>query len=226
MPRTNLQAKMLRILFRNKVLFSGYLLFLTFSSIPLLVLGKKETHLLFSGLHTPFLDVLMKLSTWLGDGLFMVLAGIALLFVRMRYGFIVLSSFLASSLIVQLLKRLVFPGFKRPVAWFQEIGIELYRIGGVEYHSYFSFPSGHSATAFALFFGLAFMVKTEASKILFLFLAILTGFSRVYLSQHFLGDVLAGSMLGILIALLAHALFVSCKREWMDKGAINLLSKK
>ena len=217
---------MLRILSRNKVLFSGYLLFLLCFSIPLIIFGKKDTHLLFSGIHTAFLDVLMKLTTWLGDGLFMVLVGVALLFVKLRYGFIILSSFLATSLAVQLLKRLVFPDFKRPVAWFQEMGIDLYRIGGVEYHSYFSFPSGHLATAFALFFGLAFFVKTGASKIMFLLLAILTGFSRVYLSQHFMGDVLAGSMLGMLIALSAHALFETFKPYWMDKGVIKLISKK
>jgi membrane-associated phospholipid phosphatase len=168
----------------------------------------------------------MNFFTLFGDGLFMVIVGLLLFFKRIRYGMIIVSSFIASSLLVQILKRFAFPDYKRPVAWFHDLGIEIYRIGGVDYHSAFSFPSGHTTTAFALFFGLAFFVKNTGLKILFLIMAIITGFSRIYLSQHFLGDVLAGSVLGIVSALVMETLFEKCKSEWMDENIITLIRKK
>jgi membrane-associated phospholipid phosphatase len=168
----------------------------------------------------------MVLLTWFGDGLFMVLIGMFLLFIKLRYGLIILSSFLASSLFVQLLKRLVFPEFKRPVAWFQDLGIEIYRVVGIEYHSAFSFPSGHTTTAFALFFGLAFFIKNFWLKIVFLLLAVITGYSRIYLSQHFLGDALAGSILGVSIAIIMQSVFNRIETEWMDKNVVSLIRKK
>lgn len=217
---------MLRILSKNRILFAGYLLIFTFSLLFLACLGKKESHLLLTAFHPVSLGILMKLFTIFGDGLFMVIVGVLLLFRRFRYGLTILCSFLASSLLVQLLKRFAFPEYKRPVAWFHDLGIEIYRIGGVEYHSAFSFPSGHTTTAFAMFFGLAFLAKNTTLKILFLFLATITGFSRIFLSQHFLGDALAGSVIGIFTALVMQTLFEKNRSEWMDKNITSLTRKK
>jgi membrane-associated phospholipid phosphatase len=217
---------MLRILSKNRILFAAYLL-ISFSSFFFLIhFGKKETHLLLTSYHSAFQDHLMQFFTLFGDGLFMVILGLLLFFRKIKYGFIIVSSFLASSIFVQLLKRFVFEDCKRPAAWFHELGIEIYRIGGVEYHSAFSFPSGHTTTAFALFFGLAFFVKNTGIKILFLLMAIITGFSRIYLSQHFLGDVLAGSVLGIFSALAMEAMFEKSKALWMEESIITIIRKK
>lgn len=213
------------LLTKNKLLFFGYLLILILAISVFAGFGKKESHLLISGFHKPFLDYLFKILTWMGDGGFMAFTGIFLLFKRIRYGLTVLCSFLASSLVVQLLKRIVFQDFKRPVAWFHDIGIELHRISGIEYHSAFSFPSGHATTAFALFFGLSFIVKSNVLKLLFLCLAVITAFSRVYLSQHFLGDVIAGSIIGVLIAVIMQLWLESFIQPWMDKSLPGIIRK-
>ncbi len=217
---------MLQIFSKNRILFAGYFLILIFCILLLLFMGKKDTHLFLTGIHSVFFDGFMKLLTWLGDGIFMIITGVMLLFKRIRYGLIILCSYLASGLLVQLLKRLVFPGYKRPVAWFHDMGIEIYRIGGVEYYSAFSFPSGHTTTAFTLFFLLAFFVKSNLLKALFLLMAVITGFSRIYLSQHFLGDTVAGSVLGIFIAVMVYSLFQNCKTVWLDNNIISLIWKK
>ena len=61
-----------------------------------------------------------------------------------------------------------------------------------------SFPSGHSATSFAC----ATMLAAAAPRlrVLLYALAALIAFSRLYNGDHFPLDVLAGSVLGILVA--------------------------
>jgi len=58
----------------------------------------------------------------------------------------------------------------------------------------YSFPSSHATLAFALAVVLTY--KKPRFKKFFFSLAILIGFSRIYLGYHFPGDVLAGAVLG------------------------------
>ncbi|MHB1400283.1 MAG: phosphatase PAP2 family protein [Trichloromonadaceae bacterium] len=58
----------------------------------------------------------------------------------------------------------------------------------------FSFPSGHTMTAFAVF--AAFAPILPASVPVFLPLAVLIGLSRVFLGLHYPTDVLVGAVLG------------------------------
>jgi membrane-associated phospholipid phosphatase len=216
-------SRMLRIISANRFLLLAYLLVLSAWAVILFHFGKKDAHLILTSYHTGSLDILMRVLTFAGDGLFMVIVAIILLFAEIRKGLEILASFIATSLLIQILKRLVFPHQKRPVAWFHEIGIELSKVPGVEYHSSFSFPSGHTATAFALFFGLAFMVQNKFLRTVCFLGAVLTGFTRVYLSQHFIGDAMAGSVIGVCSAILFCRIFSITARPWMDKPASTLI---
>jgi undecaprenyl-diphosphatase len=64
----------------------------------------------------------------------------------------------------------------------------------------FSFPSGHTITAFAVSISLIAFYPGLAAGLLFCVCSI--GLSRILLGMHFLTDVLAGAAIGILIALL------------------------
>ncbi len=68
---------------------------------------------------------------------------------------------------------------------------------------YSSFPSGHTASAFALYSFVCFNVHRPkiAISILCFLLALAVGFSRMYLLYHFLRDVTAGAFLGLLVAI-------------------------
>jgi len=203
---------------KNKLVLNLYFFILAIACAFAFIEGKTDSQLLIDKLHTPYLDVFFRIITFLGDGMFMVLAGIIFLFLfRIRFGLMFLSSFIFSSLTVQLLKRFAFPEFDRPVLYFEKIGIQIYKIPALEYHSHFSFPSGHSTTAFALFIGLSFLTTNRLHQIVLLLIACLTAFSRAYLSQHFMEDIIAGSILGVLTAILMYYIYSAHKGSWMDK---------
>lgn len=65
------------------------------------------------------------------------------------------------------------------------------------HHNFRSFPSSHAAIAF----GIAYLLN-KRSLILYLIAALLTS-SRLLLSAHYLSDVVAGALIGILAAKLA-----------------------
>lgn len=62
---------------------------------------------------------------------------------------------------------------------------------------YYSFPSGHTAASFCVV-GVTFLRCQPIIWVPILILAMLIGFSRIYLRVHFLTDVLAGAMLGFI----------------------------
>jgi len=70
----------------------------------------------------------------------------------------------------------------------------------------FSFPSGHTSASFAVAYVLfknKFKLKKTPFYLFALILAVLMGFSRLYLSVHFPTDIIAGAGVGILCAYLA-----------------------
>jgi membrane-associated phospholipid phosphatase len=89
-----------------------------------------------------------------------------------------------------------------------------------------SFPSGHTASAFALFIGMAFFTQNKYLKAVCLLLALGVGYSRVYLALHFPEDVLAGSLIGVLCALLLYQWVAGWKKDAPDMGLINLFRRK
>ena len=65
---------------------------------------------------------------------------------------------------------------------------------------YTSFPSGHTFSSFAIFGYFALVSKSPFLKVFFAICGILGGLARIYLSQHFLEDILFGGILGISLA--------------------------
>ncbi|MBK8956091.1 MAG: phosphatase PAP2 family protein [Saprospiraceae bacterium] len=106
------------------------------------------------------------------------------------------------SVICSLLKHVLFKGLPRPLEHFNELYPYLNLVDGVHISRLNTFPSGHSAAAFMLFALLAFQFRNVFVQFCFAVLAIITAFSRVYLFEHFLRDVLAGAFIGLGISTL------------------------
>jgi undecaprenyl-diphosphatase len=70
----------------------------------------------------------------------------------------------------------------------------------------FSFPSGHSMTAFSVTVPLSMAYPSLEAGLLFCALSIAV--SRVLLGLHFLSDVVAGSLLGALIGYFVYSFFL------------------
>jgi len=187
---------------QNNGVFGLYFFFLLVGGVILLSYSKAGIHLAINQYHSPFFDEFFKFMTFLGSGWGVAILAIILLIKKVRYGVIFLWGTLITTLLVQGTKHLIFPGTLRPVAYFQHIHQQLYLVPGVTMHYLDSFPSGHSASAFGYFIILIFLSRKSWQKVLWLVLACLIGFSRIYLSQHFLVDVEFGSLVGIISMLI------------------------
>jgi len=142
----------------------------------------------------------MKEITGLGDhGIFWILTGITLVcFKKTRLmGLCVILSLAAGLLVGNvLLKNLV--ARERP-CWIDS-SVPLLIHNPKDY----SFPSGHTLASFEG--AVSIWLYNRKWGIPALVLAVLIGFSRMYLFVHFPTDVLGGLVLGTLIAVLVHSI--------------------
>lgn len=193
---------------KNKIFISVSFLFFAGLTLLLLFYDKEFIHITINSYHVPALDTFFKYTTYLGDGWTVLILFVFFLFIRFRLAWMLALSNVVITIVVQFLKNIVFPGSLRPKAYFDGI-FELYFVPGVQVHSMHSFPSGHSATAFSVFFFLSLLSDKPLWKFISITLAILTAFSRVYLSQHFMEDIFLGSVIGFLLSFLVYYYFES-----------------
>lgn len=180
---------------------------------------KEVIHITQNGWAHPMLDPIFKWGTYLGDGWIFVptILGLSLASYRQALG--MLFAAILTLVLVGLLKNVAYPNEQRPIAFFENIA-ELRLVDGVEQHHSNSFPSGHTTAAFACFGLLSFFSRKNGWRFLCLLAALLVGYSRIYLSQHFLADVVAGGFLGLTIALLSYYLSHILKRPWAQGGIL------
>jgi membrane-associated phospholipid phosphatase len=180
-----------------------------------IIIRKGEDVLWVNGNHTPLLDRFFSTITDLGAGLlFIPLVG-CLLFVRFRFVVLAILVWAGHGIVCAILKRGFFGYLKRP----REVldNSLLHFVPNVDVHSYFSFPSGHSATIFCLAFLASLFLKNRIASISFLLIALLVGYSRIYLLEHFLMDVAGGAAIGIIFTYMLWRYFETAKLPgWMN----------
>ncbi len=190
---------MKKYLAQSAVFFSIYAGLLIVATFTLLSTDKGSTVLWLNSIHTPILDFFFKYFTFVADGITVVIVLLVSIFINRYFAFIASITGIVVSLFTQLLKRLVFSDFMRPVVM---LGRDHHFVEGVQIHTDHSFPSGHTSAAFFLFFLIALQLRKPIAQIICVMTATLVAISRMYLFQHYLVDVVVGSLIGISVSIL------------------------
>lgn len=183
------------------------------------------------GIQNGFLDALMVGITTLGNaGAIFIVLGLGLFFTKKyrKAGFAIIVALIVMLLCNDLFLKEFFAR-PRPFNLF-DTDPEKYAQWGNAYifpelvhrPSSYSFPSGHTSSAFAAAIALLWYNKKFGVPVTIF--AALMGFSRVYVEVHYCTDVLAGVVSGTICALVA-VLIVKFLFPVVEKG-INKLSLK
>ena len=166
--------------------------------------GKNNSFLIINGYNSPYLDPVFKGWTYIGDGLIWIPVFLYAIFFKRDFLISIIAAIIISTLLTHLLKRVVFPDELRPIAVLKD---QVRVIPGYYINRLNSFPSGHTTTAFTLALLMAFEAKRKWCDFVFPLIAFFVGYSRVYLAQHFVTDVLGGVLVGMVSAYLSLLLY-------------------
>lgn len=178
-------------------------------------------------LWNPVTDTVMTAYTHLGEGgiIWIILGAILLIPKKTRKAGIAV---LASVIVMKVFNNLV---LKDPIArprpfnlltgWegikeFPELAArwaeEYIYPNLVDYPSSWSFPSGHTAAAFAAATGLTLATRKASVGIPVFIAAALMGFTRLYLHVHYCTDVIGGALAGIIYGIAGYFIAVGVCR--------------
>ena len=197
---------MIDLLQKNKYYYTTILFFLLFGGVVLLNNSKEDIFFLVNSLHSSSLDFLFLKFNIIGNVEFSVFCVLSILILRnWRLALKATSCFIAVMLVTQFMKHILFPGTLRPILYFQESTLRL--VDGVIQLTTESFPSGHTSAAFSIATFFALYKSGRWWNFTFAFIALIVGYGRIYLSQHFITDVYAGMIIGVLITTLVYAFY-------------------
>ncbi|WP_281323650.1 phosphatase PAP2 family protein [Flavobacterium sp. IMCC34518] len=191
---------LLEIINKNNFFYIGSLLLIFVCCLFLSIYSRADGFMFMNGFHTTFLTIFFQNITLCGDGAFSLIVFTIILISFKKHrklAILLLLSYVSSGILSQIIK--LFVTSPRPSVYFESHHYAYYldtfsncRIG------FRSFPSGHTASAFAMVTVFTNYLKKRHIWAFSLLFAIVVGYSRIYLAHHFLIDVLAGAILGIL----------------------------
>jgi membrane-associated phospholipid phosphatase len=222
-----MNSSLVEVLKKIRFLFYPYLCLLAVCFAIKALYTKDVIYYTVNGWHFTFGDVFFKYITNLGDGLTVVFICLVALAYNYRKGFLLATSYALTSIVAQALKHIFLS--PRPILYFAADTSRMYLVKGVEMYHSTSFPSGHSTSAFSAAVVLTYLTPKKYYGSLFLLLAIMVGYSRMYLSEHFFEDVVGGSAIGtfctvIWLSWIDSKAFIHSPK-W-NKGLLTLLRSK
>lgn len=159
--------------------------------------------------NTWFEDSLTFLSI-AGESHWFILSGLATYLIYRKqqplfakYGLFIVGSVAVSGIISGIVK--VTTGRFRPVKFFRE---DMYGFDGWHFNEYKinSFPSGHTATGFAVGVALALLYPRYA--VYFIGFGFFVAFTRVATTVHYISDTMGGALIGTTVACFLYAHYI------------------
>lgn len=160
-------------------------------------------------IRTPLLDTVMGLVTNLGgEAVFIAAAIIVFWCLSKSCGYYMMTVGFAGTIINQFLKL----WFHIPRPWVKDPGFTIVESARAEATGY-SFPSGHTQNAFAVFGAPARYFKSTALRIVLVLLIALTAFSRMYVGVHTPLDVGVSLIVGTVLVFVIYPFFRDMDRS-------------
>jgi membrane-associated phospholipid phosphatase len=177
---------------RNLIILGGLLLIATSA-----YLGRIPVFLFLNTDGGTILDQFFKWVTWAAEGwIWIPYLIVVVAWFKKDFKLIILN-FLLSTLITQIPKHFIWDKISRPIASGIPLN-EIHTVPGVVMHSWNSFPSGHTATAFTLCLLTVYLFPTRWTFTIGIIYAIICAYSRVYLGQHFPMDLGGGMLVAVI----------------------------
>ncbi len=177
---------------------------------------QKEILLFFQNISNPVFDFIANVSSILGEQTILILLlSIVMYTIDKNKGFAICGSLIISLFSTGALKAI----FKapRPYTLINEInGKRLTTATG------YSFPSGHTTGAAAMYSSLSFAIRKRKISILCAISILLVGISRLYLGVHWLIDVTTGLILGIVLSMIFYPILERSAKDENLKFKISL----
>jgi membrane-associated phospholipid phosphatase len=199
----------------NRYFLFPYFIILSVSLVILGLLGNSGAFFYVNRHHAEFVDFWFLRFTNFGDGAIAFLVVFILMWVSMRDALALLVITLLIIILDAVFKKYFFAEFDRPIWFFGRHMIRL--VPGYEPPRLNSFPSGHSTTAFSVYLYISLLIRQKVIKFCLFLIALMIGYSRIYLSAHFPADVIFGSLIAVLITITAYYYFKQIKVSWIDR---------
>ena len=201
----------------NKYFLVPFFIWVVVGGLALLFFDKQVLFAIVNTHHSSFADVCMYYISKLGEGLFSTILLLLLLGMRRLRNW----WYFTAAACCNILSALLTQGIKlmvrapRPLGYFHDAAwVHVVPEWPRLYHN--SFPSGHTCAGFALFSFLACLLPPRYSRwgIALFIVALLIGYSRIYLAAHFFLDVYAGSIVGTGFTILLIAIIKSVEQYY------------
>lgn len=190
--------------------------FISFAVISLVALSGVTKNLddsfseFFKSIQNPSLDLIFIIITTTSDTINLIIAGFVLTIIKRtrRFGMILLISLVAITILVTYIKPLF--GIEHPPQNFVPLvslpeKFTLERDSFMPFAQGYSYPSNHIASAVAFGFiigGLSFRYSYKFAISFLITFPVLIGFTKLYLFQHNIIDLIGGFLFGLIVVIL------------------------
>ena len=204
--------------FKKGIILSAIIAIVLFTITA--IIGNSAFFLLVNGDLGKVADHFMEYYTYVGDGICWVICLLLfMVFKKYKEILFLVFGFVYTTIVTQSFKYIFMPYEPRPLSVIANKTL-VHRVEGVDIHLISSFPSGHTTTAFTFYLFACIIFNNKWVVYLGIIPAMLVGYSRVYLAQHFPRDVAGGIIAAILCSILSVVTYQAIQKRRDGKKTI------